>query len=344
MRLLVPVLAAILLAACQQERLAYDDGKVIARGWRGDEPAGGWQTVLRVEASDAPDAPPLAGTYERRGGTLTFTPAFPPSPEVTLRIVYPGGGEVQSLIVPGTAPSDGPRTSVEAIYPTAEYWPANQLRFYIQFSNPMSKGQAWTHIHLLDEAGKRIERPFLEIGQELWDPEASRLTVLFDPARIKGGPGGSDPPLVPGRRYTLRIDPAWRDARGRPLKAAFERKFAVLPDVRLPVDPKRWRVTPPKTRDDPLIIDFPRPLDQALARRTITVPGVEGEVDLQFAETRWVFRPNERWKKGDYQIRVDGIIEDVAGNRLHRPFDMDKTDPEHTRPPPKFEMLRFHVK
>ena len=337
-------LAALLLASCEQERLAYDDGKVVARGWRGGEPADGWQSVLAVHASDAEGAPTLAGTYRRRGGTITFTPAFPPSPEVTLRITYRGSdGGIQSLTIPGKAPAVTASTRVTAIYPTTDQWPANQLRFYIHFSGAMSKGVAYQHIQLIDDTGNRIAEPFVEFDQELWDPGVTRLTVLFDPGRIKRGLGDTDPPLVPGRRYTLRIDPAWPDARGKPLAAAFERKISAVEDIRLPVDPKTWTVTAPRTRDAPLIIDFPRPMDNALARRTITVPGMEGEVDLQRDETRWVFQPATRWKPGEHQIRIEGILEDLAGNRLHRLFDVDTSDPAQAKAPPRFDSLTFRV-
>lgn len=343
MRLGALLLAVLLLASCRQEGLTYDDGRVVAHGWSGDAPPGGWESILTVRASDAEGSPPLAGSYRRRGGTIIFTPAFPPSPEVTLRITYRGPRGIESLTVPGKAPVATAATQVTAIYPTTEQWPANQLRFYIHFSGPMTRGVAYRHIQLLDDAGNRIEQPFVEFDQELWDPGVRRLTVLFDPGRIKRGLGDTEPPLVPGRRYILRIDPAWPDASGRPLAGAFERRIAAVEEVRLPVDPKAWTVTPPKSRDGPLVIDFPRPLDNALARRTISVPGMEGDVDLQRDETRWVFQPARRWERGEHQIRVDGILEDLAGNRLHRLFDVDTSKAAQNQPPPKFDTLSFRV-
>ena len=48
--------------------------------------------------------------------------------------------------------------------------PANELKLYIYFSAPMSRGEAWKHIHLLDDAGKPVPLAFLELDQELWDP------------------------------------------------------------------------------------------------------------------------------------------------------------------------------
>jgi hypothetical protein len=49
----------------------------------------------------------------------------------------------------------------------------------------MSRGEAYRRVHLLDATGRPINLAFLEIEQELWDPEGRRLTLLFDPGRVK---------------------------------------------------------------------------------------------------------------------------------------------------------------
>ncbi len=51
----------------------------------------------------------------------------------------------------------------------------------------MSRGEAYRRIHLLDADGKPIERAFLELGEELWDPDGKRFTLFIDPGRIKRG-------------------------------------------------------------------------------------------------------------------------------------------------------------
>jgi hypothetical protein len=155
LRVFVVVLAALLLAACQEERIAYNGKTVVARGWEGEAPAEGWQSVLTVRASDAEGAPPLAGSYKRRGGTIIFTPAFPPSPEVTLRITFKTPDrQIESLTIPGKVSPAGAATTVTAVYPTTDKWPANQLRFYVQFSGAMTRGVAYQHIHLIDGQGR----------------------------------------------------------------------------------------------------------------------------------------------------------------------------------------------
>ncbi len=68
------------------------------------------------------------------------------------------------------------------IYPSAgRLARRNQLKFYIHFSAPMSRGEAYRRIHLLDAEGQVLEAVFLELGEELWDPPMQRFTLLCDP-------------------------------------------------------------------------------------------------------------------------------------------------------------------
>ena len=111
-------------------------------------------------------------------------------------------------------------TVVESVYPSAEILPENLLRFYLQFSAPMSRGEAYTHIRLLDAAGRAVADPFLELNEELWSGDGRRFTLLFDPGRIKRGLKPREevgPVLEAGKSYTLVIDRQWPDAQGNPL-------------------------------------------------------------------------------------------------------------------------------
>ena len=40
-------------------------------------------------------------------------------------------------------------------------------------------------------------------------------------------------------------------------------------------------------------------------------------------ETEWRFTPREAWKSGDYRLIVNTGIEDLAGNHIGQPFDID---------------------
>ena len=272
--------------------------------------------------------PALLGAYTSGRGILTFHPRFPIAPGVHYRAVFqmPGQPKVEALF-DGPPQETRPETRVEHVYPSTVVLPANQLKLYLYFSAPMGRGEAWQHVRLLDDAGKKVPGAFLEIDQELWDPDNLRLTVLFDPGRIKRGlvpQTEIGPPLIEGHKYTLAIDSGWPDARGVPLVAGFEKTFTVGPANRVSPDPKQWRITAPKAGTlDALIVDFPEPMDYALMQRLFNIPGVDGDILVDKDETEWRFTPREAWHEGQYNLIVDSTMEDLAGNHLDRAFDVD---------------------
>jgi hypothetical protein len=207
-------------------------------------------------------------------------------------------------------------------------------------------------VHLYDAAGNLVELPFLELQQELWDPDYKRLTVLFDPGRIKRGLlplQESGPAIEEGKEYTLVVDRTWIDAGGSPLAQGFRKPFRVTPADRTPPDPKDWSVAAPAAGSrSPLILDFPKPLDYALLFHLLEVTDsagrpVGGSIAVEREETRWTFTPAAAWKPDDYQVRVDTSLEDLAGNRIGRPFDVD-TFERVERPQKKQVSLPFRVR
>jgi hypothetical protein len=327
----------LVLAACgaREPSLSYENGAIITEGWSGAMPKEGWEGVLSVRAGDDPSAPLMLGDYKESGGKLTFTPRFPPQPGVQLHVSFSPRPGAEPLTASFGEPAKAivPTTRVTRIYPTTDEWPANTLKMYVEFSAPMARGEAYSHITIRDDKGAVIEGPFVEIDQELWDPEGKRVTLLFDPGRIKRGlvdNENSGPPLTPGRTITIEIDPSWRDAAGAPLAERFTRAVRATDALRKAIDVKLWRVAPPKAPDDPLVVTFDRPLDHALARRAISVvedgSPVAGEIALEKNETELRFTPSESWRQGAYIIRVDGVIEDLAGNRPGKLFDVDTSD------------------
>ncbi len=297
-------------------------------GWNAAaEPANGWASVFAVYAA-AEGAPAMLGSYAVESGALVFHPRWPVSPGMHVRAAFHASGTpavVANFDIPKAAPTAP--TRIDRVYPSGGELPANALRLYIYFSGPMRRGEAWQHIRLLDEHGAKVEAPFLEIDQELWDSANTRLTVLFDPGRIKRGLvplNESGPNLREGGRYTLAIAADWLDANSQPLAAPYNKPFHVIADEREPVDPAKWRITPPAAGTaEPLVVKFPRPLDYALLQRTITIAGVTGKVSIAADETEWRFTPAAPWNSGEYQLTVATSLEDVAGNRVGRPFDVD---------------------
>src|SRR5262249_26251243 len=211
------------------------------------------------------------------------------------------------------APAARPPTVVSHVYPSASVLPENQLKFYVHFSGPMSRGEIYSHIHLREESGREVELRFLQINEELWDPDLTRLTLFIDPGRIKRGVRRLEevgPALVDGRRYTLVIDPGWLDAGGQPLGKPFEKKFLVGPPDRTPPDPKAWRLQAPRrgTREA-VRLAFPDPMDHALALRMIQVVdatghAVDGTADMGEEERLWFFTSAKPWPAGAYQLVV----------------------------------------
>jgi hypothetical protein len=311
------------------ERTA-NDFRII--GWSaGEEPPQGWQALFELYAGEG-DVPPMLGTYTVEQGTLVFRPRYPLTSDVQIRAIFrPPQGEIVETVFRDERPDREPSTFVSAVYPSTDAVPDNLLKIYVEFSAPMSRGEAWQHIRLLDEAGSPGDAPFLEIDQELWDPTNTRLTLLFDPGRIKQGVLPREqlgPALLENREYTLVIDAAWRDAAGAPLTEEFRKELRVGPSDRTPPDPETWRISIPWSRTkDALVIAFPETMDWALLRRLITVSGpsgpVSGSASVEEQETRWRFVPEKPWQGGDYQIIVSTTLEDLAGNKIGRLFDVD---------------------
>lgn len=301
-------------------------------GWNAPrtEPAKGWSSVFAVYTGSG-DVPPLLGSYAVEGGSLVFHPRFPVAPGVHYRAVFrpPGGGAPVEKIFDGPPRDKTPLARVERVYPTSDVLPSNQLRLYIYFSSAMSRGEAGARIHVLDDRGKVLPGVFLP-GEELWDPAFRRLTMTFDPGRIKRGLTSNEamgPPIVEGKRYTLVIDRDWTDARGVSMVEGFRKPFRGGPAERHPPDPAQWKVTAPKAgTSEALIVNFPTPMNYPLLERMLQVAGTHGTVTIDKDETEWRFTPREPWKAGDYKLIVDTGLEDLAGNHIGQAFDIDVFD------------------
>ena len=75
---------------------------------------------------------------------------------------------------------------------------------------------------------------------------------------------------------------------------------------------------------------FPAALDHGLLLRALTIArqgaALAGEVTIEKAETEWHFTPRAAWASGDYDLVALEFLEDVAGNRIGRPFEVDRFD------------------
>ncbi len=298
-----------------------------------------WARVFAVYAEQGAvgkDLPPMVGTWNLAGDRLRFTPRFPLMRGVRYRAEFRPTEDVVPEVSYFELPADTtePTTVVQQVYPSGEVLPENQLKFYVHFSAPMSRGGVYGHIRIRDGAGVPAELPFLELDEELWDPSMTRLTLLIDPGRIKRGVKPLEdigPVFEVGRNYSLTVTVACQDATGRPLRSAFEKKFLVAAADRAPPDPKRWQITAPATGTRAaLVVRFDEPMDHALALRLIQVTvgadagfALEGESALGEGERRWSFAPAQPWRRGPHRLVVATTIEDLAGNNIGKAFDVD---------------------
>ncbi|MEL6203534.1 MAG: hypothetical protein AAFR39_14395 [Pseudomonadota bacterium] len=229
------------------------------------------------------------------------------------------------------------QTQVSEVYPTGPELPENLLRFYVYFSAPMGQGDILDHVELLDEAGNALPDVFLPSRYELWSSDRTRLTVLLDPGRVKTGLVANRAlgrALVSGAKYSLRISSGVRDENNCPLLADHVKSFtAVTADVASPL-PENWELALPTagTRA-PLTIQLDGSVDHISLAYRIRVIGPDGDViggsiELGAAETHWHFKPTQPWQAATYQVSVDPLLEDLAGNRMDAVFDLDLTTAE----------------
>jgi hypothetical protein len=317
--------------------------------------------VDRPGAKDRAGQPALLGSYHVEAGVLRFKPRFPLAKGTRYRIVFrperlPGRaadkGEPVEVVLSLPRPAKA-AARLTHVYPSRDALPENQLKFYLHFSAPMSRGEAYRRVHLLDERGKEVERPFLELDQELWDHDGRRFTLFFHPGRIKRGlrPREEDgPTLEEGKRYTLVIDREWADADGDPLKETFRKSFRALAPDDTPPDQKTWKLQAPTAGGRaPLVVTFPEPLDHGLLQHSLWVTDaagrkVPGTVKVTAEETRWELTPEKAWPAGMYELVADTRLEDLAGNGIGRPFEVDVFRPVQREIKAETVRLPFEVR
>lgn len=254
------------------------------------------------------------------------------------------------LVLPASSlpAADPPAPRLLAIYPTASKLPANHLKFYLHFSQPMQQGVFLEHCRLLDEQGQELPGVFRET--ELWNESGDRLTLWFHPGRQKTGVNLNDefgPVLLPGKQYRLVISGSWPSAEGVALGKDVEKPFTAVERATKQLDAKTWRLTAPNPgARGALQVEFPASLDHSLLNHCLHLKDSQGQLAAGTAtigkeEKSWQFVPQSPWSAGKYQLEIDSILEDLAGNSLARPFEVDltATPPRQTEAVARVEIL-----
>ncbi len=287
--------------------------------------------TVSVDTKDTEKSIPILGVWKFEKEAAIFEPRFPFETGIRYRIRLDKIDLAFELPAKKVVPA-----IVTAIYPTSNKLPENLLRLYIHFDRPMKPGNAFENLKLLDGDGKLIEKPFLELNEELWSPDAKRFTLFLDPGRVKQELRPREelgPVLEAGRKYTLVIGKEWKTADGSTLKAESRKEFTTVVANDLALDEKSWKLTSPAPKTyQPIVIQFDRSLDRALLERVIAIEdgagkAIEGEIKIGVEETNWSFVPKQPWIAGKFTIVIRDVLEDVCGNRLGMAFETHLDEP-----------------
>jgi hypothetical protein len=222
---------------------------------------------------------------------------------------------------------------VPEFLPGNDTLPANQLKVYFVFDQPMKEGGTVRFLEVWDlTENVQVRDPFLDLRPELWSYTSDTLTLWFDPGRIKRDliPNRKyGPVLKPGHSYEIRLLPGLISARGTPMSETWKKKFVAGPDDRSSPDPSMWEVIIPKQGTmAPVIIKFDEAMDpMTLVNYTEIIDqdnsGVKVTCQLSQRSDQMALYPVHNWKTGVYKIVFNPMIEDLAGNRFNRLFDQE---------------------
>ncbi|MEL7533525.1 MAG: Ig-like domain-containing protein [Bacteroidota bacterium] len=283
------------------------------------------------------ELPPMLGQYWQDLDTLFFRPRFPYQRGQVYQLYLPERGKVFSFQF-GLAERSAGSVPLQ-VYPSTDTLPANQLKFYLAFRDAMALQSPYHHIWLEDANGQKLKNVFLEIDPALWGPYQRRLTLWFEPGRIKRGliPYlAQGPPLQAGNRYTLVVNTAGIHDPQRTDTLLFRHSFWVKEADRQRPDVETWSYGYPKVGSrDTFSIYFPEPMDYALLQSDIFLLSSEntdlpGQVIIGKEERSYHFVPKQAWRETAYTLMVSSSLEDLAANNFARLFDTDKaTSDEH---------------
>lgn len=216
---------------------------------------------------------------------------------------------------------------VVSVFPNDTLLPSNVLRFYIDFSQPMTQHRAYDYIHMLNQKGDTVSHLFYPADPPLWDPSGKKLTVLLDPGRIKTG---LQPNLEWGlglqsnHQYHLVIS-GIKDYRGNKLAETFSFSFTTTDADHSSPNYRQWHVeVPAAASTEPLVINFDEAINIAQLPDQIRIvkDGVDWPITLKTFALRVALQSKAPWTSGDYELMVFNTLEDRAGNSLRKPFEV----------------------
>ncbi len=306
-------------------RIDHVSGAIMVTGLEGADRAALLATpeLLRLQVARLDSTRGMPVTLQDQGAVLSIQPRFNLKPG-TAYVLDLNGTVLE--ILPPAAETTVPR--LVGFAPSQAVIPANTLRLYLHFSEPMARGQLRDAVALLGRDGTAVRSPFLNLEAELWDPSQTRATLLLDPGRIKQGVGPNTQagaPLVAGETYRLVFSDAMQSAAGAPLGQEASVAFRIGDAERRALVPEDWQILAPSAGSyAPVTVAFDRIIDSGAVLRLLTVKDPQGDPVRGQIETDgggWSLIPNQPWQGGTYKLIVDPELEDVSGNTIGAAFD-----------------------
>ena len=128
---------------------------------------------------------------------------------------------------------------------------------------------------------------------------------------------------------SLVIDSSWRDEQGNALSSNFEKRIVVTAPQREKLSSQDWKIMEPEASSkSPLVVQFPKPLDHALAVKYIVVTDsfnnvMEGKTMMKMMIGPGHFILTNLGLEVHYTLQISPYLEDPAGNNFNNPFDVD---------------------
>lgn len=274
----------------------------------------------------------IIGTFTDKKDSTLFYPIIPFLAQQTYLVQC--SGQLIGTFTPSATQHSSP--TITAIYPSADSLPANLLKFFIRFSEPMSDISPYPYIHLLTAEGDTLSNIFLEQLPALWNSENDMLTIWLDPGRIKRELELNERfgnPLEEAKHYRLVIDGEISSRKGKAMGQSYVKAFFSTPADREKPSVDQWELgLPALGTKDPLYVHFYESMDYLSTFDRIEISCNQkiqkGKVSMKKQERVWIFYPLVAWESGTYTIIIDAVVEDIAGNNLQSVFDRDISQDE----------------
>jgi len=271
------------------------------------------------------EGPAIIGSIRRENSSITFVPLVPFNQETNYTVLC--DGELLHFSV--GKPSDYDPIEIIQIYPSVKQVPANILKWYVRFSRPVNPVKIYEHIHFLDQEGAEIDRSILNLKAPLLSDDGTLLTIWVEPGRQKRllGPNhhlGSV--FEPYKNYTLQIGAALKDMKGVSMDSTIRHSFVTTDVDRKKPSMTNWEIGNLQAHtSDPMTIIIPEQVDYGSLIDSFELyyhgVRVAGTIEYNSDTFTISFLPDQNWKAGDYTIRLDTHLEDLAGNNLSHLFD-----------------------